>query len=100
MVKHGLWRPRPRRQIALDGGLDALLAFGGKLLFFRFAPGLLVHEIGPQPSDRLLLPARLDLLGRAVARGVIRGRVIAEPIGHSLDEDWPLAGSGMVDRVL
>ena len=87
------------RQIALDRGLDVLLAFGGKLLLVRLAPRLLAHEIGPQPRDRLLLPARLDLLGRTVARRVICGRVIAEPIGDRLDKAGPFAIAGRVDRV-
>ena len=88
------------RQIALDGGLDCALAFGGELLLLGLAPRLLADEIRPQARDRLLLPARLHLLGRAVARGIIRGRVVAEPIGQRLDQARPLAGAGGRDRLL
>src|SRR5438093_4209976 len=79
MIEHRLRIARWRRQIALDRGLDALLAFGDEFFLLRLAPGLAAHEMGPQPRDRLLLPARLDLLGRAIAGGVVRRRVVAEP---------------------
>src|SRR6266508_2131494 len=99
MVEHRLRGPRRGRQIALDSLLDALLALGGKLLFLRLAPCLPGHEIRAQARDRLLLPAGLDLLRRAVTRGVIGGRVVAEPVGHGLDQARPQAGAGIGDRL-
>jgi len=36
-----------------------------------------------------LLPARLDLLGRTVARGVVCSRMIAEPVGDRLEKRGP-----------
>src|SRR6266581_5993248 len=70
MVEHRLGRARAGRQIARDGRLDALLAFGRELLLLGLAPPVAADQIGPQPRYRLLLPARLDLLRRAIARGV------------------------------
>ena len=93
VIEHGLGGPRIRDQIAFDGGLDVLLAFGGELLLLGLAPHLLANKIDLEPRDRLLLPARLDLLRRTVASSVIRGRMIAEPIGDGLDKARPLAAA-------
>src|SRR5262245_46760729 len=100
MIEHGFGPARTCCQVVLDGRIDARLAIGGKLFFFGFGPQLLGHEIGPQARDRLLLPVRLDLFRRSIARGIICGRVIAQPIGHSLDQHRPIAASGLRDRVL
>src|SRR5258705_7097142 len=81
MVEHRLRGTRSERQIALDRRLDLLLALGCELLLLRLAPRLLAHEIGAQARDRLLLPARLNLFGRAITRGVIGGRMCAQPGG-------------------
>jgi hypothetical protein len=80
VVEHALGCPRPGCQIAFDRDLDALRTLGGKPLLIRLAPSLLPHEIGAQARDRFFLPARLDVLCRAVATGVIGGRMVAEPI--------------------
>src|SRR5262249_50881893 len=72
IIEHGLRRPGPHRQIVLDRLFDALLAVRYELLLIRFAPKLLIHNIGAQPCDRLLLPSRLHLLRGAVASCVIR----------------------------
>src|SRR5207247_2512087 len=82
-----------------DRRVDALLAFSGKALLFRFAPHVPASEKGPRPCDRLLLPARLDLRGRTVARCVVCGRMIAEPVGDRLDKAGPLAIAGRFDRL-
>src|SRR5262249_46602054 len=100
MVEHRLRRARRGGQIALDRRLDLLLAFGGELFLRRFAPRVLTGEIGAQARDRFLLPARLNLLGRAVTRRVIGGRVIAEAIGQGLDQARPGAGAGLRDPIL
>src|SRR4029077_4081646 len=71
MVGHRLWRAPRGRQIALDRRLDLLLAVGRELLLLRFAPRLLTYEISAQARDRLLLPTRLNLLGRTATRRVI-----------------------------
>src|SRR5258707_4056784 len=100
MIKHRLGRSRLRSQVALDRCVDTTLAFGGKLFLFRFAPHVSASEKGPQPRDRLLLPARLDLLGRTVARRVVRGRMIAEPVCDRLDEAGAAATSSRFDRLV
>src|SRR5258707_632061 len=66
MVEHRVRATRRRRQIALDRRLDALLALGRKRFLLRLAPRLPAYEIRAQARDRLLLPAGLDLLRRAV----------------------------------
>src|SRR5262249_16088932 len=73
MVEHRLRRTRRGRQIAFDRRLDLLLAFGREFFLLRLAPRVLTDEIGAQARDRLLLPARLNLLGRSVTRRVIGG---------------------------
>src|SRR5438093_218126 len=73
--------------------LDSLLALGCELLLLRLAPGFSVDQIGPEPRDRFLLPRRLDGFGSTVARGVVRGGVIAQPIGYGLNESGSLAGA-------
>src|SRR5215467_3970423 len=100
MVEHRLRRTQRGRQIAFDRRLDLLLAFGRELLLLRLAPRVLTDEIGAQARDRLFLPARLNLLGRAVTRRIIGGRVVAETIGHGLDQARPGAGAGLRDRIL
>src|SRR6266516_3902406 len=100
VIEHGLRRARAGRQITLDRSFHALLALGGKLLLLRLPPRLAAAQIGPQSRDRLLFPARLHFLGRAVACGVVRGGMVAEPIGDGLDETRPAAGAGSRDRLL
>src|SRR5262249_34079800 len=82
MVEHRLWSARRGRQKALDRRLDPLLAVGRELFLLRLVPRLLTDEIGAQARDRLLLPARLNLLGRAVTCRVIGGPVVAEAGSH------------------
>src|SRR5712692_666012 len=79
VIEHGLRPARAGRQIALHRSFHALLALGGTLL---------------------LLPARLHFLGRAVARGVVRGGMVAEPVGDGLDQTRPAAGARSRDRLL
>src|SRR5215211_1934099 len=80
MVEHRLRRTRPGCQITLDRHLDVLLALGGERFLLPLAPRVLADQVGPQPGDRLLLPARLNLLGRPITRCIIRGRVVGKPI--------------------
>src|SRR4029453_9145481 len=82
MIEHRLRRTRRGRQIALDRRLDRFLALGRKLFLLRLAPRLLAHEIGAQARDRLLLPARLNLLGRAVTGRAVGGPWGAGAAGH------------------
>src|SRR5216683_6739996 len=100
MIEHRLGRSRLRSQVTLDRCVDTTLAFGGKLFLFRFAPHVSASEKGPQPRDRLLLPARLDFRGRTVARCVVCGRMIAEPVGDRLDEAGAAAISSRFERLV
>src|SRR6266511_3147447 len=100
MIEHRLRRTRRGRQIALDRRLDRFLALGRKLFLLRLAPHLLAHEIRAQARDRLLLPTRLHLFGRAVARRVICSGVIADPLRHGLDQARPAACAGLRNRLL
>src|SRR5712692_217437 len=98
IIEHGLRRARGRRQIALDRRLDLLLALARERLLPRLVPAVLTDEIGAQPRDRLLLPALLHILGRAVARGIVGGRMVAEAVGERLDEVRALAGARVRER--
>src|SRR5215467_23018 len=100
MIEHRLRRARRGCQIALDRRLDLFLALGRELFLLRLAPRFLADEIGAQPHDRLLLPARLNLLGWTVARRVIGGRMVAQPIGQRLDQPRPATRASLRDRLL
>src|SRR5258707_9215943 len=100
MIKHRLGRSRLRSQVALDRCVDTTLAFGGKLFLFRFAPHVSASEKGPQPRDRLTLPARLACRGRRVARGVVGVRMTADPVGDRIDEAGAAAFSSRFDRLV
>src|SRR5262245_43406862 len=94
MLEHRLRGARGRGQVARNGGIDALLAVARELFLLRLAPGLLGDEIGPEAGDGLLLPVRLHLFRRAIARGVVSRRMIAKPVGDGLDEARPLTVAG------
>src|ERR1043166_9499883 len=51
VIEHGLGRPRQRRQIALDRGVDLLLTLARERLFARLVPLFLADEIGAQRSE-------------------------------------------------
>src|SRR5260370_15663334 len=100
VIEHGVRPARAGRQIALHRSFHALLALGGKLLLLRLPPRLAADQIGPQSRDRLLLPARLHFLRPAVACGVVRGGMGAEPIGDGLDQTRAARGARIRDRLL
>src|SRR5262245_32365727 len=86
MIEYGGWFTWRRRQILLHRRIDALLALGSERFFLLLSPRALVHQIGAQTRNRLRLPARLDVLGAAIARGIIRRGVVAQAVGHRLDQ--------------
>src|SRR5215831_13362948 len=94
VIEHGFGPARRCCQIAFDRRLDALMALGSKLLLIRLAPDLLANKIGPEARDRLLLPMSLDFFSRTIARCIIGGRMIAEPVGDRLDEAGAFAAAG------
>ena len=87
-------------KVALNRGLNPLLAFGGELFLLGLAPGLAAHQVGPEPGDGLLLPARLHFFGGAIAGGIICRGVVAQPIGDGFDKTRPLAAARGRDRLL
>src|SRR6516164_6797245 len=94
MVEHGRGRAWRSREIALDGHFHALLAIGRQAFLVGLAPGLAAYEIGSQPGDGVLLPARLHVLRNSIARGIVCGCVIAKPISDGLDEARAVAVAG------
>ena len=84
--------------MALNRCFHALLAFAGDFLLLLLAPIHPADEIGPQADYRLLLPALLYFLRRAITRCIVSRCVIAEPIGDGLDEPWPFSRPGRSDR--
>src|SRR6476659_6330353 len=94
VVEHGLGRAWRHCKIKLGRSLDALMALGGKLLLVRLAPDFSTNEICPQPGNRLLLPMSLNLFSRTIARRVVGGCMIAEPIGNRFDQPRAFAVAG------
>src|SRR5215470_4175013 len=99
VIEHRLRCARPYRQVAFRRRLDLLLTLAHELFLLRLAPCPLADEVRTQPHNRLLLPAPLNLFGRAIASRVIRGGVVAEPVGHRLDEARALSVAGCRNRL-
>src|SRR5258708_2256067 len=99
VIEHRLRRTWPHRQVPFRCRLDLLLTLAHQLFLLRLAPCPLADEIRTQPRNRLLLPAPLNLLGRAIAPRVIRGGVVAEPVGRRLDEARALPVAGRRNRL-
>src|SRR6516165_660564 len=102
MIEHAFGPTWRRCQIAFDCLLDAFVALGDKLLLVRLAPHFLANEIRPEARNRLLLPMSLDFFSRTIARCIIGGCMIAEPVGDRLDEAGAFAvagcGNGLFSR--
>src|SRR5258708_30108817 len=99
VIEHRLRRTWPHRQVPFRCRLDLLLTLAHQLFLLRLAPCPLADEIRTQPRNRLLLPAPLNLLGRAIAPRVIRGGVVAEPEGRRLDEARALPVAARPNRL-
>src|SRR5271169_383037 len=98
MVEHGFRWTRPDCQITLDRRIYAFLAFMGDFLLLRLIPTHPADEISPQSGNRLLLPALLDFLRRAITRRIISCGVVAESIGDGLDKARPFPRTSRRDR--
>src|SRR5579872_2077980 len=98
MIEHGFGPAWCGGQIELDGRLDALIAFGGKLLLVRLAPHFLADKIASQARDWFFLPIGLDFVSQTIARCIVGGRVITESVGDGLDEARALAVAGCGNR--
>src|SRR5215831_13535564 len=81
VIEHRLRRPWPHRKVALYRGVDARLTLDRESFLLRLALCRLPDEIGAQPRDQLLLPAPLGLFRLPIARRVVRGGMVAEPVG-------------------
>ena len=64
---------------------DLRRAFAAQLLLLRLAPKPPGLEEAPHSADRLEALRGRNLLGATIARGIIRGRVIAQAVGQRLD---------------
>src|SRR5271155_75281 len=82
---------RRRGEIGLRRSFDGQCDLGQQLLLLGLAPHPVRDEMVAHPRDRLFRPACADLGAAAVAAGVARGRVVAEPVGQCLDQVWAAA---------
>src|SRR5438552_4328577 len=83
-----------------DRRLDKVFQLGAKPRIVGLGPEALQLEVFSHPVDRVPLLPRIELLLRAVPRGIVAGRVRAHPVRHRLDHGWAAAGPGLVDRGL
>jgi hypothetical protein len=91
MVEHGGGGERRDRQVFVGRRLDLRAAVFEQRLLVVLAPMAGFDQVIAQAGDGLLLPMRAYLRVVAVARGVVGGGVIAEAIGHGLDQGRPAA---------
>src|SRR5262249_27568832 len=91
MLEHLLGPRRRRIEIRLHHLLHMRLRVPGERLLLGRRPGAFGVQPGAQPQDRLLLPLLFQFLGAAIARRIVRGRVVAEPIGHGFQQSGPAA---------
>src|SRR5690554_2013016 len=81
----------------LHGGIDPLAEVPLQLLLLLLVPQPLAMQKALQATDRLVLPGLAQLIGVAVAAGIIRGGVVAQPVGYALHQRRPLARPGALD---
>src|SRR5690606_11157408 len=88
-----------RRQGAerIHRGTDLLAELLLQPLFAGLVPEALAVQEALQPTDGFVLPGLAQLLGLAVAAGIIRGGVIAQAIGHAFNQGRPFARPGPLD---
>src|SRR5690348_7513791 len=98
MLEH-LLRPRRRRiEVRLNHLLHMHRGVLGERLLLGRRPGALGVQPGAQPQDRLLFPLFLEFFGAAIARRVVRGGVVAQPIGQRFEQSGSAAGAGTLQR--
>src|SRR5437660_10725755 len=86
MLEHLLGPRRRRIEVRLHHLLHVRLRVLGERLLLGRRPGAFGVQPGAQPQDRLLLPLLLQFLGAAIARRIVRGRVVAQPVGHRFEQ--------------
>src|SRR5262245_9241984 len=85
------WRHRLE---ALHGGGD----LGVDGLLQTFLEEIALFQIGREAGERVLAFPLLHLRVRPVLGGIVGGGVHGQPVGHALDERWPVAGAGALHR--
>src|SRR5438132_2051805 len=98
VLEHLLGPRRRRLEVGLHHLLHVRRRFFRERLLLGLRPGAFRVQPAAQPQDRLLLPLLGDFLGAAIARGVVRGGVIRQPVGERLDQRRPAAGPRLFDR--
>src|SRR5688572_15431470 len=83
-----------------DGLLDPGRARFASRGLLGVAPKPFAHQVLPQARDWIETLRALEVRGFAIARGVVGGRVIAEPIGQGFDEMRSATLARFGERVL
>jgi len=86
VVKHRLNRWSRRIQVFLHRDIDLVRCFVEQGLFFRLVPDAEVGQVFAHANQRFDLPGDLHIFFLAVAAGVVRRCMVAEPISDRLDE--------------
>src|SRR5882672_11065655 len=98
VLEHLLGTRRRRLEIGLHHLLHVPGRFFRERLLLSLRPGAFAVQPGAQAHDWLLLPLLGDFLGAAIARGVVGGGVIRQPVGERLQQRGPASGSRLFHR--
>nr|CUV59434.1 exported protein of unknown function [Ralstonia solanacearum] len=100
VVEHRRGAGLPDRQVRRHRLLHLGIAGAAELLFLGLVPGTQAHQVVAQAQDRLAGPGLLDAVRIAVARGVVRRGVVAQPVAERFDQRRAAARAGLVEGVL
>src|SRR6185312_6879571 len=96
MIEHRIGRGRGPAQVFGDGRVDRRAAFFQQGRFPGRIPMPGMEQKFAHPDQRLEGPRILDFLRGAIAAGIVRGGVVAQPVGERLDH----TGAGAAPRGL
>src|ERR1700692_4597374 len=99
VIEHGRGARRRYREIRLNGLFDLRVARLAELLFLGLVPDAHAHQVLAQAQQRLALPLLADDVGVAIARRVVRRRVIAEAIAERFDQRRTVAAPRLVESL-
>src|SRR5258706_14015889 len=99
VIEHVLGRRGRRGLIGIDRLGDFVGALARERLLALLVPDALARHVVAQARDGLDFPRGVHALGIAVARRIVRGRVVAQPIADRLDERRPAAGARLLERL-
>ena len=99
VIEHGLDARLADGQVFRDLAFNQLGRFLDERIILLARPRALVDQVAAQPRDRFAFPRLLDLFPVAVARRVIGGGVIGQPVGHHFNNGCTLAGTGALQRL-